>query len=42
MTHLFRDQGLLRENISEPLPGVYQITYHAVNVLLIAAEAAMA
>ncbi len=36
MTHLFRDQGLLRENILEPLPGVYQITYRAVNVLLIA------
>ncbi len=36
MTHLFRDQGLLRENIFEPLPGVYQITYHAVNVLIFA------
>jgi len=35
MTHLFRDQGLLRENIFEPLPGVYQITFRAANVLLI-------
>ncbi len=35
MTHLFRDQGLLRENIFQPLPGVYQITFHATNMLVI-------
>jgi len=35
VTHLFRDQGLLRESIFEPLPDVYQITFHATNVLLI-------
>jgi glyoxylase-like metal-dependent hydrolase (beta-lactamase superfamily II) len=35
MAHLFRDHGLLRENIYEILPGVYQMTFRAANLFLI-------
>lgn len=36
MSHLFRAQGIIRENILEVIPNVYQITFRGVNVLVIA------
>jgi len=36
MSHLFRDQGIIRENILEVIPNVYQMTFRGVNVLVIA------
>jgi glyoxylase-like metal-dependent hydrolase (beta-lactamase superfamily II) len=38
MSHLFRGQGIIRENIVEVIPDVYQITFRGVNVLVIAEE----
>jgi len=36
MSHLFRGQGTIRENILEVIPNVYQITFRGVNVLVLA------
>jgi glyoxylase-like metal-dependent hydrolase (beta-lactamase superfamily II) len=36
MSHLFRGQGIIRENILEVIPNVYQVTFRGVNVLVIA------
>jgi glyoxylase-like metal-dependent hydrolase (beta-lactamase superfamily II) len=36
MSHLFRGQGIIRENILEVIPNVYQMTFRGVNVLVIA------
>jgi glyoxylase-like metal-dependent hydrolase (beta-lactamase superfamily II) len=36
MSHLFREQGIIRENILEVIPNVYQMTFRGVNVLVIA------
>lgn len=36
MSHLFRGQGIIRENILEVIPNVYQMTFRGVNVLVLA------
>ncbi|HEX9976470.1 MAG TPA: MBL fold metallo-hydrolase [Dehalococcoidales bacterium] len=36
MSHLFRAQGIIRENILEVIPNVYQMTFRGVNVLVLA------
>ena len=35
---LLRDEGIIRENVVQVVPHVYQITFHAANVLLIVEE----
>jgi len=36
MSHLFRSQGIISENILEVFPNVYQMTFRGVNVLVLA------